>query len=282
MTLPAWHPHLDVWAVLGAVMVGYLVAVRRHDAATRSETPRRTRRLFLGGMAVLWIGSDWPIHDLSEGYLYAAHMTQHLLFTLVAAPLLVAGIPAWMWRAVLRPAPLRTAWRFLTRPVPALIVFNGVLLFTHWPEVVAASVGSELAHFALHVLILGSAFVMWWPVVSPLPEMPPISPPAQMLYLFLQSLAPTIPASFLTFGHTPLYPVYASFPRIWGVSAIDDQLIAGLIMKLVGGAILWVVIASVFFRWGQREEREGWDALAWRDVDAELRAGATRRERAGR
>ena len=59
---------------------------------------------------------------------------------------------------------------------------------------------------------------MWWPVVSPLPEMPALSPPGQMIYLFLQSLAPTIPASFLTFGRSPLYPVYEAFPRI-GVSA---------------------------------------------------------------
>jgi putative membrane protein len=216
------------------------------------------------------------MHDLAERYLFAVHMSQHLLFTLVAAPLLVVGIPAWMWRAVLRPAPVRAVWRFVTRPVPALIVFNGVLLFTHWPAVVDAAVGSELTHLALHVLIVGSALVMWWPVVSPLPEAPPITPPGQMLYLFLQSLAPTIPASFLTFGSAPLYPVYASFPRIWGISALDDQLIAGLIMKLVGGAVLWVVIAAVFFRWAHREQVEGWDALQWRDVDAEVRAGVGR------
>jgi len=103
-----------------------------------------------------------------------------------------------------------------------------------------------------------------------------MSPPGQMLYLFFQSLAPTIPASFLTFGHRPLYPVYETFPRIWGIGAMTDQLIAGLIMKLVGGMILWGVIAVVFFRWGNREEREGWDALRWRDVDADIRAELSR------
>ena len=118
-----------------------------------------------------------------------------------------------------------------------------MLLFTHWPAIVEASVGSEPIHLSLHVLIVASALVMWWPVMSPLPEMPSLSAPGQMIYLFLQSLAPTIPASFLTFGHTPLYPVYATFPRIWGMSALTDQLIAGLIMKLAGGLLLWTVIA---------------------------------------
>ena len=103
--------------------------------------------------------------------------------------------------------------------------------------------------------------VMWWPVVSPLPEMPPLTPPAQMLYLFLQSLAPTIPASFLTFGQTPLYPIYETFPRIWGISALTDQLMAGLIMKLVGGVDPLGRDRSDLLPVGAREEREGWDAL---------------------
>jgi hypothetical protein len=97
-----------------------------------------------------------------------------------------------------------------------------------------------------------------------------------MLYLFAQSLAPTIPASFLTFGHALLYPVYGAFPRIWGISALNDQLIAGLLMKLVGGFILWGFVATIFFRWHAREERDGWDALALRQVERELRSKVPR------
>jgi len=227
-------------------------------------------------MACLWLGADWPVHDLAERYLYSVHMAQHLLFTLVAPPLLIAGTPAWMWRDILRPRWLFLAFRFLTRPIVALILFNGLLLFTHWPEVVEASVRSELTHFSLHVLLFGSAIVMWWPVMSPLVELPALTPPAQMLYLFAQSLAPTIPASFLTFGHTLLYPVYGTFPRIWGISALNDQLIAGLLMKLVGGFILWGFVATIFFRWHAREERDGWDALAFRQVERELRSKVPR------
>jgi putative membrane protein len=112
--------------------------------------------------------------------------------------------------------------------------------------------------------------------MSPLVELPALTPPAQMMYLFAQSLAPTIPASFLTFGHTLLYPVYGTFPRIWGISALNDQLIAGLLMKLVGGFILWGFVATIFFRWHAREERDGWDALALRQVERELRSKVPR------
>ena len=112
------------------------------------------------------------------------------------------------------------------------------------------------------MLLVCSALVMWWPVLSPLPEMPPLPAPGQMLYLFLQSLAPTIPASFLTFGTRPLYPVYATFPRISGFGVLTDQLIAGLIMKLVGGLILWGFIAVDLLPVGARANGEqGWDAL---------------------
>ncbi len=279
MNLPPWHLHLDVWLVLGSVVVAYLLAVRRHDrerpAGEEATEPRKVR-LFLLGMGVLWLGADWPIHDLAERYLFSMHMVQHTLFTLVAAPILIAGTPAWMLRRLLRPPAVRRVWAFLTRPVPALVFFNGVLFFTHWPAVVEAAVTDELTHFALHALLVGSAVVMWWPVVSSLPEMPALPAPGQMLYLFLQSLTPTIPASFLTFGTHALYPVYASFPRIWGMGAVTDQLVAGLIMKIVGGLILWGVIAAVFFRWGNREQRDGWDALRYTDVEREIRAEMTR------
>jgi putative membrane protein len=271
--LPAWHPHPDVWLVLGTVVAAYLIANRRHERRTGQATPARQRRLFLGGMAVLFVASEWPMHDLSENYLYSAHMVQHMLFTLVAAPLLVSGTPAWILREVLRPRWAFRGFRFLTRPLVAIIVFNGVLLFTHWPDVVDASVtGPGIVHFALHVLVVGSAYVMWWPVVSPLPELPPMNPPAQILYLFIQSLAPTIPASFLTFGSEPLYDIYATFPRIWTITVLEDQLIAGLIMKLGGGLLLWTVMAVVFFRWANREQREGWDALRYQGVEREIRA----------
>ena len=275
--MPDWHPHVDVWLLLGGLWVLYLVAWRRRAALAADAREQRWRRtvLFTAGMALLLLASDWPVHDLAEQRLYSIHMVQHLVYTLVAAPLIVAGLPAWMWRSLLRPAPIGTVFGFLTRPVVALLVFNGVLLFTHWPEVVDASVGSEWTHFGLHVLVFGSAVVMWWPVLSPLPERPALTPPVQMVYLFLQSLAPTIPASFLTFGSSPLYPVYETFPRMWGLSALNDQLIAGLIMKIAGGLILWGFIAVIFFNWHARE-RTGGDALGLRHVERDVRARVAR------
>ncbi|HEX2273734.1 MAG TPA: cytochrome c oxidase assembly protein [Acidimicrobiales bacterium] len=291
---PHWHAHVDGWLLIGLIEVAYLWALRRERArrGPGADPPASRRQVaaFSAGVAVLWLASDWPVHDLAEGYLYSVHMVQHLLFTLVAAALLLVGTPAWMARRILGVGRGRapdgttrrlTVVRGLSRPVAGLIQFNLVLVLSHWPAVVEATVRYHPLHFVAHAVLLVSAVLMWVPVLSPLPEVARARPPTQMLYLFLQTVVPTVPASFLTFGARPLYRIYETLPRLWGFSALDDQQVAGLIMKVGAGFYLWVVIAAIFFRWYAREERQAahpddapgddGDVLLWEDVEAELR-----------
>jgi putative membrane protein len=270
-----WHPHVDVWLLLGGVTALYFIAIhylgpKKADLGEPAAT-RGQKILFCIGMAFLWIGADWPMHDLSEDYLFSFHMLQHTLFSLVAPPLLLAGMPAWMIRLII-PKRAMGLLRFVTRPVVAFIVFNTALVVTHWPPVVNAALASEPLHFGIHVALVGASLIMWWPVVDPLPETKRLSEPAKMLYLFAQSILPTVPASFITFSSTPLYDSYARFPRLWGLSVVDDQRIAGLIMKLLGGLLLWSAIAFVFFRWSSKEEDETPEPMTWENFERELEA----------
>ena len=274
MRLPPWHPHPDVWLLIAVLEGGYLWAVRRWGGSAT----RRQVVTFTAGVATIWIASDWPVHDLAERYLLSVHMTQHLLLSLVAPPLMLLGTPAWLLRRVVSPRPINWVVRNLARPIPAIILFNLVIAVSHTPAVMNAMLEHHPWHFVGHAALFLSATIMWWPVVSPLPEMPTLSYPAKMVYLFVQSLLPTIPASFLTFGSTPVYAFYTHVPRIWGISVMTDQLIAGLMMKLVGGAILWGVMSVVFFRWAALEDK-GWDALAWHAVERDVRTGLRRRGR---
>ena len=185
-----------------------------------------------------------------------------------------------MARNILGRGVVLRAVRGMSRPVSGLVQFNVVLVLSHWPVVVEATVQHHLLHFFAHAVLLTSAVLMWMPIASPLPEVPRIRPPTQMLYLFLQTIVPTVPASFLTFNDHPLYKVYASMPKLWGISALTDQQTAGLIMKIVGGLYLWLIIAVIFFRWYDSEERQGRgakdkdddDVLHWHDVEHELTA----------
>lgn len=275
---PHWHLHFDVWLLIGAFAGLYALSVRRERARRPGETvvSRAKVAYFAAGLGVMWLASDWPLHDVAEGYLYSAHMVQHLLLTLVVALLLVLGTPAWMVRNMLGRGRLLRVMRSLSRPVFGLIQFNIVLVLSHWPVVVEATVEYHPLHFVAHAVLLVSAVLMWMPVASQLPEIPRVKPPAQMLYLFLQTIVPTVPASFLTFNDRPLYKIYATFPRLWDISALTDQQTAGLIMKIVGGLYLWLIIGIIFFRWYESEERrekavkDG--VLMWDDVEQELLA----------
>jgi len=261
VALPGWHLHLDTWLLVVALAGAWAWSLRREQRRRgpggEPVVTRAQRWSFLAGVVVLWAASDWPIHDLAEDYLYSVHMVQHLLMTLVAGLLLVAGTPGWLVARLLAPRWLRRPVRGLSRPVLNLVQFNLVLVVSHWPLVVDATLVHHPLHFVAHAVLVASAVLMWLPVASQSPLLPRLAPPSQMVYLFLQTILPTVPASFLTFGTTPLYPRYATFPRLWDLSVITDQQIAGLVMKIGGGLFLWVVIAVVFFRWYEREEGGG-------------------------
>ena len=281
--MPPLHLHPDVLVILGSLFVAYLLAWRtriREVPAVEDIGRRKKIVQFSIGMAILLLAAAWPIHDLAEGALFSVHMFQHMLITLVAPAFMLAGTPEWMARQLFSSKPIMAALRVLTKPLVAFILFNALLLASHWPGWVAATVGSQWLHFGAHVLLFGSAVLMWWPIFSPLPEFGPISPPMQMVYLFLMSLAPTIPASFLTFGEKPMYAVYASFPRILPISVIEDQRIAGLLMKLGGGFILWGVIAYIFFKWYADEQHTpGWGEMKVHELERDVQR---ERQREGR
>jgi len=270
----AWHPHPDVWALCLVLLGGYWLALRRWGAryVSPGEAPATRGQVvsFVVGVATLLVAADWPVHELAEERLLSVHMVQHLLMSLVAPPLLLAGTPGWLLRRLLRPRWLFATVRQLARPLPALLLFNAFIAVSHWPVLVEAAVRSEPAHLALHTALVGTALLMWMPILSPIVEIPRLRYPGQMLYLFAQSIVPTVPASFLTFAGEPIYPFYGLAAPLIGVDPVVDQRIAGLVMKLVGGFILWGFIAALFFRWHAQEELGGTDEPVWQDVEREI------------
>lgn len=253
----AVHIHWDVLGIVFGLGFGYHYAIKHLAGryAPRGEPPvtNRQRTAWYSGVAAILIGSSWPVHDIGEGSLYLFHMLEHMLWAFVAPPLLLWGTPWWLMRLVTQP--ILPVLRILTKPIVALFVFNATLGLIHVPSVVTLMLTNELAHLGFHLMLFLTAILMWWPVVGPIPEIPRLEPFPRMGYLFLQSLVPTIPASFLTLGTEPLYPIYETFPRLLGISAHTDQVLAGLLMKLGGGLLLWGFIAGVFFTWFAEEQK---------------------------
>ena len=280
VAFPTWSAHPDVWLIVGMLGAGYAIALTRLGPQWASSRPAASRFqvvCFVLGLVAVWVASDWPVHDVAERYNYSVHMVQHLVFSMVAAPLLLLGTPAWLLRWLLRPAWLLRLVRVLARFVPALLVFNIVLVVTHWPWMVDQSLNSAVVHFGLHSVLFVSSLLVWLPVVSPLPEIPRLQPVLRMLYLFAWSIVPTVPASFLTFGASPLYKFYEHLPHLYGMSTLEDQQLAGLIMKIAAGLLLWMVIAVVFFRWAAEEERANNPRHGLAQLDRELTEMGLRR-----
>lgn len=278
-----WHLHPDVISLLIVVVGLYLAGV--YWLGDKSSPPLRPTRgqvaCFAAGTLFLYLGAGSPIHDISETYLFSVHMLQHMLFSLVAPPLLLLGTPGWMLRPLIQGKYVRRVAYAITRPFPAFMIFNAFILVSHLPQFVDLTLRVHEVHFLAHVALVGTAMLMWFPVFSPLPELPRIPEFGRLVYLFVQSLLPAVIASFLAFANGTIYQFYANAPeRLWGLSVVEDQQIAGLIMKLAGGAILWGVMAVIFFRWFNEEDKRVNAAgrVQWDDVEAELeRMGLTKR-----
>lgn len=270
-----FHLHPDVLVVMALVAVGYWLALTRlgPKLAPAGTTPysRRHVGLLVAGVTTLFVFSEWPVHDLAEGYLYSVHMLQHAAYTLLAPPLLILGTPAWLWRWAL--APVMGAFRALTRPWVAVSIFSVVTVVTHLPPVVTASVRSGPTHLSLHVLLVSTAVLMWWPLLSPLPEVPRLQAPVhRMVYIFAQSFVPSIVGSALIWTTAVPYRVYEEFPPVWGIDDLSDQQWAGVIMEIIEGLVLVGLIVVVFLPIVRRELRSpssGMDRLGRTPEEAE-------------
>lgn len=250
--MPAWQPHPEVWLlVAGLVGVGWYASRRIQPNAVAAGEPAVTaaqRRWFVLGVVVLWIASDWPVHDIAEERLYSVHMVQHLLLSFVVPPVFLLATPEWLGRFLLGDGLANRVFRRVARPVPAAILFNVVVAVTHWAWVVNHSVRWGPLHYSVHFVVVASALLVWTPVFGPFPELR-VSAPARMIHLFLLSIIPTIPAAWLTTSSGVLYEAYDHGPRLWGIDVIYDQQLAGVVMKVVGGFYLWSLIVVMFLRW---------------------------------
>ncbi len=259
----AWRAYPGVWAASAAIAVPYVWARRRisqsHALSPDSATAALQRRqawFFGAGVLAFWVASDWPLGVLGAGYLASAHMAQFMLYTLVAAPLLVLGTPEPMARRILAKLRLYRFMTRLTQPVFAGLAFNACLVATHSPWAVDTLRANQAGSFVMDVVWLISGVVVWLPICSPLVEHRLQHYPGKMVYLFLAlGVVPAVPAGFLTFAGFPLYATYELAPRFYGLDAATDQQMAGLIMKLGGIPIVWGAIVAMMLRWADEARR---------------------------
>ena len=232
-------------------------AEARHSGVDSSRVPLAASRFpFYTALAVMFFSLNGWLHDLGDSYLFSGHMVQHLMLAFVVAPLLIMGTPGDMLRPLLGYRGVRAVAVWITAPTRCFAIFNIVVAGWHLPPLYNYALAHHPAHIVQHLMFLAASVLMWWPVLSPMPELPRLSYPGQMLYLFLLSIPMAIVSVYISYADTILYPMYASAPRIWGISPMNDQMIGGLIMWIPGGLFFYTIISIVFFRWQQRNGEE--------------------------
>jgi putative membrane protein len=244
----AWSFDPIILATMAALAIVFLRGARaRKRHAPRASSARSAARpgLFVASMVVFAVALITPIAALGET-LFAGHMVQHVLLTMVAAPLLVAsdiGTTA-LWalplhgrktvgRALLR---LRPAWHLLTQPVIAWTLHLGTLVFWHWPPAYEAAVRSHALHAVEHVSFVATAIPFWWNLVAPRRRQR-LRFGGALLYLFTASLVGALMGALITMSRVTWYPVHARGAFAWGLTPLEDQQLAGLIMWIPAGMI---------------------------------------------
>ena len=270
LVLALLHPVVDLtawrWSIHPSTVIGIaaLGAIYIWGASRLHREPSRTQKIyFFSGLLVMFASLNGPIHDLSDDYLFSAHMVQHLLLTLLMPPLLLAGVPGFMLKGPLSHRFVRPAARFVTRAPIAFVVFNLVIAAWHLPPLYNAAMANHNIHIVEHLMFMVAAVLMWWPLLSQVPELPRLAYPGQMLYAFLMSIPMSIIAVYIAMSDHVLYPAYAAAPRVLSLSPLEDQLLGALIMWIPGGIIFYIIMTVVFFKWNARGE----DSTAGAQVD---------------
>ena len=290
--LLAWsiEPHV-ILPLLGLWLV-YRMAVRRVNAAhPRNPVPRlRVWSWNLGlGVLVLALCSPIATYDTT---LFSVHMVQHILLTLVAAPLLALGAPITLLLRVSSPRtrqrlilPVLHSWplKVISFPVVTWVLFAAVMWASHFSGLYDASLDNELVHIFEHALYLGVALLFWWPVVGADPSPWRLAHPVRIGYLFLGMPQSSFLGLAIYSAPVVLYSHYETLQRSWGPTPLEDQQLAGVLMWVGGDAVFLIAMILAVWVWLRAEEAEGrrHDAKldreeAARTASASARAAAAR------
>lgn len=265
----AWAGNPGVAAGIALIAVLYSLGITRlwHEVGPgRSVAPWRAG-CFAAGLLLLAVALLSPLDALAEA-LFAAHMVQHLLLMLVVPPLLVLGAPSriMLWALPLdgrrsvglwwnRRLLLSRLVSGLTHPGVAWISSVVALMLWHMPALYQAALTNGSIHAAEHLSFLFSGLLFWWAVLRP-DGRRRLNEAVSVLYVFSAALPGGLLGALLTFAGRPLYPTQSAAARLWGLTPLEDQQLAGLIMWMPGGLIYLATAAALFLIWLREKESQ--------------------------
>lgn len=264
----SWDPIVITGLVVASVLYARGWRVLQHRTRGRAGLKPWRAWCFAVGLGCIALALLSPVGLYGELLLFI-HMTQHMLlvfaapFLLLGAPLvpIMLGLPRSVRSAVgylfSAKLPFRMVLHLLTTPLVAMVIFLIVVGVWHAPRFYQLAQGGSLIHRVEHVAFFGSALLYWWPMIHPSGGKRRLGYGPALGYLLPSLVEGMIIGALLTFAKEPVYEVYAKAPRVWGLSVIADQQLAGIIMWLVGGFLYLIpvfILLSLFMKHEEDDE----------------------------
>jgi len=250
------HPHYS-WtfdpAQLIVVALFVVIYVRRFVRAREEEGGRgagpRQFAAFVGAVIVMLIALVSPLDALGEDYLFSMHMVQHILIGDIAPLLVLLSLS----RVILRPVTRRLmsverALGPLAHPATGIVVWLTMIYVWHIPVMYDAALNHSGLHALEHTCFFIGGVAVWWPLIQPVPMRHRLTGLGVFAYLIAAKISIGMLGIFLTWSHGVAYTYYEHVPRIWGLSAIEDENLGGAIMMVEQSIVLVIAFAILFVR----------------------------------
>ena len=268
-----WHELWRTWgwepgSIIGLALSGglYATGLRRmwKSSGIGHGVARWEAACFASGWFALFVALVSPLHPWGA-VLFSAHMTQHEILMLVAAPLMVLGTPMVVFLRALpsswaqslarfgNSSPWRSFWTAISTPFAAFVIHGAILWLWHVPALFQATLTSEWVHALQHSSFLFSALLFWWAVVHVKDRV--MGYGAAILYMFTTALHSGILGALITFAAGVWYPAYAKTTPWWGLTPMEDQQLGGLIMWIPAGIVYIIAGLALVAGWMRESER---------------------------
>ncbi|WP_066289512.1 cytochrome c oxidase assembly factor CtaG [Bacillus sp. FJAT-29937] len=274
-----WSPYYFLFLAL--MLVGYFLVTIKYRKKFSDSEPLRVGQAIHFSIAIvlLYLIKGSPI-DLMGHLMFYAHMIQMAILCLVIPQFIVLGVPAWIWRYLFKRSALKNVLTFMTKPVVALLLFNGIFSIYHIPLVFDLVKTSFWLHAAYTSLLFVMGIIFWWPIDNKLEDHQSLSGLKKVGYIFAGSALLLPACALIIFADTPLYSSFSD-PDAWAKSLelcvpastlagltlsgpemfsnmtlLNDQQLGGIIMKIIQEVVYGVALAQIFFSWYRKEQEE--------------------------
>ena len=253
--LLSWNPLLLIFFLAVVVIYFYFIGPARNKFKYAEPVSYWKKSLFLFGILLFFLAKGSPINKLGH-YLFLVHMTQQSILYLAAPPLILIGLPSWLIKPIFKNRYFYRVFSLLTKPFIAIFLFNTIFSFYHIPFIFDAIMSNVILMKLAIFVLLPTAFIMWWPILSPIEEINTLKPLHKIAYIFGMGILLTPACALIIFSKEFLYDTYIGLPRLFGIPLLDDQQSGGIIMKIMQEIIYGGIMLFTFIQWVKYDKKK--------------------------